>query len=719
MTSETTLRTRLIQRTLRVARAGGPGGDSSPVARQLDIALMSAGFKASRELVEHVSSLAKEQAVSLSTGVVVAVRALVGDQVAHNPYFRRFPRGVPDTVEFWLRELRSAAGSGEQPEVRFGVINLLSLPRYGRVQHTYEEMLAEHDELLPSIKDRVTVVHLGGDLDEEITTTFLALAGSTTPLESSDLQLFATLAALRVDLVPESIPVRETRGVLNAARLAAGLPLVAVDTVVDVLRVACQASGGDVTLLEPTRFRGFRRAERRVLMGALDQVIAGNEGKLGDVNRYAGRFKRLGERLHPHEYPAFPHAQDVFAVARGERVARTMAGRAEVALAAGEVAQAARVLAAAPGLLFRSLDRLLRSASGPEEAGKVLATAGSVVASVSGRVLCSVREHLGNRTQHDFARLFVNRSGRPWITADTRRRLAPEVVYSATTMLDEELLRRLPAYDRLVVDPEVLPVALPLSGKATADGLDVLPRGTRTPVDGDLLRFFTYWRQSKQRTDYDLSVSLLDENFDLQDQVSWTNYHADGAVYSGDLTDAPDGATEFIDLPLRAVSARYVVPQVDIYSGEGFTEVVESMFGWMVRDGEQQGAPFEPRTVRMRSELRGTGRVALPVMFERDYEGKWTAIWLHVYLSGSPKFNQVAATTSTVGTVAATISRRHYLTVEHVVDMLAGKAGSVTTWAPGLRLDGPVTFIGLHRPDGLPEGSTAITLDRLSDLVPN
>ena len=51
----------------------------------------------------------------------------------------------------------------------------------------------------------------------------------------------------------------------------------------------------------------------------------------------------------------------------------------------------------------------------------------------------------------------------------------------------------------------------------------------------------------------------------------------------------------------------FIVPQVNIYSGEGFEEVEESFFGFMLRDGEQKGRPFEPRTVRMKSELRGLG----------------------------------------------------------------------------------------------------------------
>ncbi|RLK53596.1 TerD family protein [Actinokineospora cianjurensis] len=705
-------RTRLTQRNLRVPRVDGPAGDSVSVARQLDVALMSAGFKAAGELVEHVATLARPVAVDLAIEVLGAVRELVGDQVEHNPYFRAFPQGVPATHAFWRQMLRTASG---ESRLGLGAINLLAFSTYGRVQHTYAQMIAEHDELAPSIKDRVTVVHLGGGLDDEITSTYLALAGSTTPLEASDLVLLADLAALRVDMVPESMPVRENRAAVNAARLAAGLPLVAIDTVVDVLRVACQASGGDVTLVESTRFRGFRRSERRVLMAALDQVSA---SKLGDVNRYSGRFKRLGERLHPHEYPAFPNAQDVFAVARGERVVRTLAARAELAMADGEMGQAARVLTAAPGLLIRSLDRLLRDASG-DQVDEVMAAAGSVLGSVSGRVLCSMREHLRNRARRDPARVFVNRAGRPWIAPDTRPRLTPEVMRAATGMFDAELSLRVPVYSRLVVDPDVLSVALPLSGKATAGGFGVLPRGTRMPIEDGLLRFFTYWRQAKERTDFDLSALLLDENFEYVDHVSWTNYHGDGAVYSGDLTEAPDGATEFIDVPLHAVTAQYVVPQVHIYSGENFTQVAESMFGWMLRNENQGGAPFEPRTVRTRSDMRGAGRVALPVMFGRDESGEWSATWLHLYLTGSPRFNRTEANNLTTSALAATIAYREYLTVGHMVDMLAAKAGSVVPWHPGLRVDSPVTFIGLHRPDGLPEGSTFITLDRLSELVPH
>ncbi|MFF1613186.1 hypothetical protein ACFVYA_35915 [Amycolatopsis sp. NPDC058278] len=52
---------------------------------------------------------------------------------------------------------------------------LLNLPRYGRHQQTYAELLAVHDELIPSVKDRVTLVRLGGTLAEERTTLYRVL----------------------------------------------------------------------------------------------------------------------------------------------------------------------------------------------------------------------------------------------------------------------------------------------------------------------------------------------------------------------------------------------------------------------------------------------------------------------------------------------------------------------------------------------------------------
>ncbi|MBB4689990.1 hypothetical protein [Paractinoplanes abujensis] len=717
------LETKIIQRTRRVPASAGAAGDGAAVARQLDAVLLDVGFSASRALLEHVGALAPAPAMDLAATVVSAVRELVGDHVRHNAYFIGFPHDVPDTVEFWVERLRAAVltggGTATDEQLRdavvAGAVNLLDLPGYGTYQHTYADLLAAHDDLIAAAGDRLTVLHLGDPAEVEAARLYLALAGSTTPLGEADLTLLGELAvACADDTQPELIPVRENRAVLNGVRLALGRPLVAVDTTTDVLRLACQVSGGDVSLRTPTRFRAFRRPERRILLAALDEVVRADRAKLGDVAAYGERWKRLGERLHPHEYDQWPYAGEVFAAARGDLRVRSLAGRAEAAFGSGDIGTATSVLSAAPGQLLRSADRLLRRADSSERA-RVVEAVTRALDTASGRVLCSLREHVGNRLTPASARIYASRSRNSHVGPDRRAPLPAELVAELSGRLDAAIGARLPRWDRpLLVDPAVLDVALPLSGTSAEAGFAVLPRGSRAAVTGELLRFFTYWRQTSRRTDYDLSVLLLDDDFRSAGQVSWTNYKHGGVVHSGDITDAPEGATEFIDVPLD-LPGRYVVPQVNIYSGESFDEVAESMFGYQTRQAGQRGAPFDARTVRARSAMRGPGRVALPMVFARG-AGGWQAVWLHLYLTGHPLFNRVEGNTFTTSDRVRALLERRYLTVSYLVDRW--RAGTEVVLWDGKPPDGPVTFIGLDAPEHLPDGSETYSLDRLHELVP-
>ena len=740
----------IIGRTLRVPRAEGPAGDGAAAARQFDAVLLSAGFKASRPLLDHLSALDPGTVMDTAVTVLAAVRRLVGDHVEHNVYFKDFPANVPDTVEFWLERLDLAladSAAAEAPPDQLAGLNLLDLPGYGTYQHTYAEMLDAHEALIASCGDRLTLLHLGGTLDEEVRALYLDLAGGATPLSDDDKQLLESAAVWCVDgPQPETIPVRENRALINRVRLANDHPLL-IDTVTDVLRLACALSGGDVSLATPTRLRSLARRDRRALLAALDRLVAADPGKLGDVPARREEFKRLGERLHPHEYPRYPHAADVFAVARGDKRVRSLAGRVEEAFGAGDVRGALNLLANAPGLLVRNLDRAARAGSAAVEAGEPTAdadaeadalradaeadalradaeaeavreAAGRVIGRASGRVLLSLREHLDNRVAPNPARVFVNRSGRAWIAPDRRAPLDPRLVADLVAGLDRELAGRLAEGAHLVVDPAIYGVAVPLSGKAAPGGFRVLPRGSRTPVQSDHLRFFVYWKQAERTTDFDLSALLLDQDFNQIGWLSYTNLAGYGGVHSGDLVEAPEGASEFIDLDLAQVPAKYIVPQVNIYAGEGFGEVAESFFGYMAREAGQLGKPYEPATVRMRSDLRGPNRVALPMLFSRDDDGQWSALWTQLFLRGQAWRNQVETNRLSTALLTRVIAERRYLRVGHLIDLMRERAADFSEYEDGTEFDRPVTFVGLERPDGLPEGSEVVTLDRLNALVP-
>ncbi|MFJ1969349.1 TerD family protein [Streptomyces sp. NPDC087903] len=714
----------VIRHTHRLPSPEGPAGQGAVAARQFDAALTSVGFKLSAELLERLSGLSEAAVTHTAERTLRTVSEMVGDHVRHNAYFIDFPANVPDTEEFWMRCVAKALADDTTREnvltqLAHGVLDLLSLPTYGRYQHTYEEMLDAQDELIASAGDRVTVLHLGRDLDDELTDLYLALAGSTTPLGEDRLHDLKTLAErCALGPQPESIPVRENRAVVNEARLAVGADLL-LDTVVDVLRLACALSGGDVTLQEPTRFRALSRSARRALLAGLDAVVAANPAKLADVHAHREPFKRLGERLHPHEYPRWPHAADVFAVARGEREARSFDSRVEKLLDEFDVLGAVRLLKSAPGKLFRALDMLLRIAADQEERDVVVAAAVRVAPEVSGRVVLSVREHFQNREREtDVPRVFVNRRGRGWVAPDVRPPVPAADRDRLVAALDAEMRRRLPAPGRLLLDPDVLDVALPLSGRATAAGLGVLPRGSVSAVDGEQLRFFVYWKESGKRTDFDLSALLLHSDYSTDSWLSYTNLTAVGGKHSGDVTEAPDGASEFINLSLDRVRSAFVVPQVNIYAGEGFEEVEESFFGFTLRDGEQKGRPFEPRTVRMKSELRGVGRVALPLVFRREDDGRWRAKWLHLYLKGISSANRVEENQLSVSKVVRAVVEREHLTVRYLVGLMSGGTTAVDLWDGEPVPDEPVTYIGLERPEGLHPDSRVITPENLRDLIP-
>ncbi|WP_369167149.1 TerD family protein [Streptomyces sp. R28] len=712
----------VVRHTHRLPSPAGPAGEGAVAARQFDAALMSVGFKLSAELLARLSGLSEGTVLDTAVRTLGTVREMVGDHVRHNTYFIDFPANVPDTYDFWTGCIAEAIADDASrasvlEQLSDGVVDLLTLPSYGRYQHTYAEMLGHHEELIAAAGDRVTVLHLGGDADAEVTALYLALAGSSTPLGEDALPDLEVLAGVCVDgPQPEEIPVRENRAVINRARLRAGSALL-LDTVTDVLRLACAWSDGDVTLLEPTRLRGLSRPVRRALLAGLDSVVAAQPAKLADVHAHREAWKRLGERLHPHEYPQWPHAAHVFAVARGEKEARSFDSRVEELLGMNDIIGAVKLLRSAPGKLFRSLDRLLRHSLDQEERATVADVAEEVVAEVSGRVVLSVREHLANRAQDTGERrVFVNRLGRAWVTEDDRPPVLPPERERLVAALDAEVRRRLPAPGHLLIDPDVLDVALPLSGRATAAGLGVLPRGSVSPVDGELLRFFVYWKQNSHRTDYDLSALMLDADYATVCWLAYTSLKDLEGEHSGDVTEAPDGASEFINLRLGAVRGDFIVPQVNIYAGEGFEEVEESFFGFMLREAEQQGRPFEPRTVRMKSELRGPGRVALPLAFLRGPDGRWRAKWLHLYLKGHPAANRVEDNRVSVATLLRGIVEREQLTVRYLTGLM--DATTTTLWDGATVPEGPVTYIGLRRPDGLHPESRIVALENLRDLVP-
>ena len=681
-------------------------GKSATITRQLDLALMKSGFKLSPALFDYLAGCPGAYALEYAGTILRGINQLIGGHVQHNVYFKEFPKNVPDTEEFWCKCIIEWFFTGDS--------------EYGRYQHSYEDMLKCHKKL--NLKHpKFRFLHLGQNLAAEQEAWFNSLAQSVVPLNEDSRALLAQLAKREYLEKLTSVPVRENRAVLNALMLQAySLDNLLLDTPLDVLRLACVLSGGDETLTKPTKFKSFSRKIRRSIVVALDKILVGNPAKIEDISAYKEQFKRLAERIHPREFSKAEAALELFDYAYGaKRVTR--AHKVFVALQNKHFAEAINLLEAQPGRLVRSLDKIVRECTDAEFL-LLKATLARCVNKVAGRVLLSVEEHLHNRVNRFAAtRIFVNKAGKGCSVPNLLPPIKKERANAISKLFLIEVERRLPVIEHLVVDKGLERIALPLSEKTKSSGFAVLPRGSTFELDPakKYLRFFTYWKQRSERTDFDLSCLFLSKDFEVIQQLSWTNLNnSDYGTHSGDLTEASKGATEMIEVFLDKIpdEVSFIVPSVNNFAGETFDQVEESFFGFMERSAAEKGAPFEAATVKTRFEMRGPNKVFMPIAFARGEKG-WTAKWMDVNIGGLQYGNRVERNSASQSDMLRAVYEKDYLGISLLTAMLQKKAKKISKLSAKTLKDPTVTYIGVEKPADLVSERT-FTLRNLRELIP-
>jgi hypothetical protein len=141
------------------------------------------------------------------------------------------------------------------------------------------------------------------------------------------------------------------------------------------------------------------------------------------------------------------------------------------------------------------------------------------------------------------------------------------------------------------------------------------------------LRFFIYWKGE----DIDLSASFHDENFKKINEIAYYNLNENSACHSGDIINAPNGASEFVDIDITKAlendNVRYLVMNVMVFAGPTFKEHEECFAGWMSRNAVNSNEIYEPKTVEQKIDLRSDTRNSIPVIFDlKERKVIWTDI---------------------------------------------------------------------------------------------
>lgn len=378
----------------------------------------------------------------------------------------------------------------------------------------------------------------------------------------------------------------------------------------------------------------LRNQDRRLLSRVLDTIFQSGEC---DV-RTCFEKKRIwcGLLHHIHYKPVNALAEEFVEEIRG-KYNRSTYSVFEAKMKAGDIAGAAQVLLKqkGSGAVLRNLNYMLSRCRTDEQVAAVLQATRSQNKIIMLQLLLRYsNDHVASRRTFKFTKFNKLRTHRESDEEMARRRsevpahMADRVCKQIRRDLAEACKNKL---GKVYVDDTVIGVALPLQETASMGGVGVLPKGTRRPIPaGKKLRVFTYWEKVD---DIDLSIIGITESGE-QIEFSWRFMYekqSEGITFSGDQIRGYDGGSEFYDVSLAAFrkqypKVRYLVCCNNVYSGAPFSACL-CKAGFMLRDEQDSGEIFEPKTVETSFRITCDSRFAF--LFAIDLQRR-EFVWLNI-----------------------------------------------------------------------------------------
>lgn len=610
--------------------------------------------------------------------VVVHVRTQRGERGTFAPLFRGFPDRLPAfddlrlRVAFGFSRLADLA-SPTPDEVRaaFDFSDLGWWPASSLPQDVPAARTARRRErTLKADTRRVWVdVRLVGTTERDAllrawTAEMFRSAAAPRTDVVDDLRTLVTAVGTQ-DVDSATVRFRELRTLLLRAAWDRDPASVAAlgPTPDDLLRLFAELTDGDVSLATRVRYPRLSRSERRAVVACLEAT-----DRLADVFRRRSLWLAVARGLHLAEHDA-PRTQETFARLRATRHDVTSTGSRVERLLPGDFGAAVAVLATeAPGRLVRSVRRFASLADGdPERVDALVGALACASLQVPVRVLLGARAQLLDNGA-TYPRVAVTVAGAVLLIPRSpgHLRVGADLAGRLAAVLADGIHGQLAAKEswagRTVhIDPAVADILVPDGLRTGAHGLIQVERGSALAVgDAAVLRLFVHWKHPT--TDLDLSAIAFDERFEIVDQVSWTHLTGGAMVHSGDVTTAPDGAQEFIDIGLASARARarshgwrYVAPVVFRYRGETFARLPEIAAGWMLRDDvSSEHVAFDPATVSNAFPLTGGKRTAVPFLY--DVLSR-RLVYVDAYLRGAARA-RVESDAGSISVLARTILAR-------------------------------------------------------------
>lgn len=575
------------------------------------------GYTMSETLFDKLVHMKAKNREVVYDALVSGLKEITGADKVYNPMYPNFPESVMEKDDF---------------ELYFNAI--VHYWSFGTLL-PYEEK----EERVPLFNTAKVKVLNAGSFDD-LNDIFNNLCASKTSLSKSDVEdMIFILNSAKVAL-PDEIPFKENTACVCRLLVDTGVDTDGslckkyVKTATDVLRLVTAMSDGDVSLAENTKFRNLKRSERRIIMN----LLAGCGNAAEDMNRYAGRWIRVGEKLHPGEFAKnerYTKVVQAFGVIRNDGKIQSFAGKVDAAVASGDVNTVVSLLKKRPGEFARRVDFLLRTFDKDADRKTVIMGFASVAKDVSSTVLLQVREHFINKLNgSDDMRVFFPKGNlaRSYYVKNDKTETIPEDAMKMVIAVCESALVNIYGnrefLGKVYIDEALKNYTVPFSLRSAGKTMTAVSRGSRIAIDNSakIIRPFIWWTNTKDDIiDVDLSVAVFADDWNCLEHVSYSNLKSSrfGICHSGDITNGGpvdgEGVAEFIDLDIEkalSAGARYAVFNVYNFSNENFSKMEHAAFGFMTRNDMKIGEIFEPSTVKQRMDLASATTTCIPVIFD-------------------------------------------------------------------------------------------------------
>ncbi|MFC2424316.1 MAG: hypothetical protein ACFNPZ_09980 [Fusobacterium polymorphum] len=435
--------------------------------------------------------------------------------------------------------------------------------------------------------------------DEMIEKLFIDLLSSNVTLSEQYLDDVCVLtnnkSIKELEKYMEYIQMKETLTTVSSYILKKeGVLIGNFKTATDILRLIAKISGDELNN-KHIHFAYFSRTELSQLMTKLENL----QNPMPDIKRYSKPwhtfFKLYAKKINFNKYPKVRKVADMlfgdisYMTERGkinEKIKRLPIMSEE------ELDNFVKEYIVFYGDYVREILSLLNKAK-ENQYEKLLLGLENCVTKVNTRILFQLYDRIINLKAKDktIPRL-VNSKGK-WRRLRESISLSDELLNRVLQIVEDGIKTQLKEKENLgkvYIDEDYKNIMLTTSEKDSNVSLRPMTRGSRIKFnpDAEVLRFFVAWKNLDEKTlkelntiydrvDVDLSALTFNENLEFNDVVAYYNQKKSGFAFSGDITNAPEGALEYIDVfdleRLKKKGNRYILMQIRSYNGYTFEEI--------------------------------------------------------------------------------------------------------------------------------------------------